>query len=223
MLKIHTFETFDLERIDSDIGRRYRLPNGNLYESVTEAISKYDVEGQRSIAEWKNRVGEKKANDISRIAATRGTRAHGLMEQYLNSFVHRQSLNSVFEKQMPDTIDLFHQWKKYIDYGLTEIYTVEQSLYSDTYRLAGTPDCVGVFLGRPSIIDFKNSGKEKKREWIKNYFLQATAYATMFEERYGQSIESIVILVAIPFSNNGQLFLDTPSNFINDDFFRSRI
>ena len=71
----------------------------------------------------------------------------------------------------------------------------EGSLYSDEYKVAGQVDCIADYDGKPCVIDFKTSTKEKKEEWIENYFIQGAAYAEMYKERYGTDIEDIVILI----------------------------
>jgi genome maintenance exonuclease 1 len=71
----------------------------------------------------------------------------------------------------------------------------EGSMYSDKYKVAGQVDCIAEYDGKPCVIDFKTSTREKKEEWVENYFIQGTAYAEMYEERYGVAIEDILILV----------------------------
>jgi hypothetical protein len=61
---------------------------------------------------------------------------------------------------------------------------------------AGTTDLVGVFRGSPSIVDFKQTNKMKKREWIDDYFIQLTAYAAAHNEMYGTDIRQGVVLMA---------------------------
>ena len=78
---------------------------------------------------------------------------------------------------------------------IDNIHAQEIALYSDHLRLAGRVDCIGEFDGKLSVIDFKTSTKEKKEEWVENYFIQTSAYCEMFEERYGKSIDQIVILI----------------------------
>ena len=90
--------------------------------------------------------------------------------------------------------------KNIIDAGLfrplQEVYGVEVPLYSPGLY-AGTTDVVGVYEGRESIIDFKQSNKYKKREWIDDYFVQCAAYATAHNYVYGTQIQSGVILISV--------------------------
>ena len=71
----------------------------------------------------------------------------------------------------------------------------EENLCSHKWGVAGRVDCIAEFKGKLSVIDFKTSTKEKKEEWVENYFIQTSAYCEMYEEQYGQSIEQIVILI----------------------------
>ena len=79
--------------------------------------------------------------------------------------------------------------------NVDNIHAQECGLYSDKYKVAGRVDCIAEYNGKLSIIDFKTSTKERNDEWNENYYIQASAYAEMFEERTGKSIDQIVILV----------------------------
>ena len=90
---------------------------------------------------------------------------------------------------------LFGQLRPYLDRSVNNILAQECGLYSDKYRVAGRVDCIAKYNGVKSIIDFKTSTKERNDEWNESYYIQASAYAEMFEERTGIKINQIVILV----------------------------
>ena len=90
---------------------------------------------------------------------------------------------------------LFGQIRSHLDEKVNNILSQECGLYSDKYRVAGRVDCIAEYNGTPSIIDFKTSTKERNDEWNESYYIQASAYAEMFEERTGKPIEQVVILV----------------------------
>ena len=90
----------------------------------------------------------------------------------------------------------FRDIKPIIDQKLTKVYATEKRMYSKHLGVAGTVDCVGIWDGKISIIDWKTSAKFKKKEWISNYFMQAAAYAIMWEERTGQPITQLVVAIA---------------------------
>ena len=71
------------------------------------------------------------------------------------------------------------------------------TLYSDKLGVAGRVDCIVEYKNHVeiSVIDFKTSTKEKKEEWVENYFIQGSAYCEMYEERFLQPIEQVVILI----------------------------
>ena len=110
-------------------------------------------------------------------------------------------------------IDLFNMLKPVLDENIDNIVAQEVSLFSKALRLAGRVDCVADYNGVRSIIDFKGSTREKREEDIENYFLQATAYAIMWQELTGQSIKQIVILIA---SETGiaQVFTKNPLDYV---------
>ena len=90
---------------------------------------------------------------------------------------------------------LFSQIEKVIKDKVDNVYAQECGLYSDRYMVAGRVDCIAEYDGVLSIIDFKTSRSERNDDWNESYYIQASAYAEMFEERTGIPIQQIVILV----------------------------
>jgi genome maintenance exonuclease 1 len=90
---------------------------------------------------------------------------------------------------------LFQQLKPVIEKNIDNIFAQECGLWSDKYQVAGRVDCIAEYNGKPSIIDFKTSRSERNDEYNESYYIQAAAYAEMFEERTGIEINQIVILV----------------------------
>jgi ATP-dependent exoDNAse (exonuclease V) beta subunit len=186
----HEFYTpFRLERVVIDGKRHYVTPEGGKYKSVTTILDeKLD---KTALFEWRKRVGEAEAIKISTQAANRGTAIHNIAEQYL---LNKESYPP---GSMPANIDTFRKLRPIIDKHIGKIYGLEYYLYSDKLKTAGATDCIAEFDGVNSIIDFKTSKKPKKEEWIQSYFLQATAYALMAEERLPLVIPQIAIMIAV--------------------------
>ena len=90
---------------------------------------------------------------------------------------------------------LFNQLRESVLLKVNNVHAQEAGLYSDKYKVAGRVDCIAEYDGKLSIIDFKTSSKERSDEWNESYYIQASAYAEMFEERTGIKINQIVILV----------------------------
>jgi len=163
--------------------RFYVTPDGNKYPSITTVLSGRAKEG---IMAWRKRVGEDVANNIMRTAAKRGTAVHELCEDYLN--------NNELSNQEVLPLAMFTLLKPKLD-NINNIVMQEGGLYSDKWGIAGRVDCIADYDGKLTVIDFKTSTKEKKEEWIENYFIQCTAYCEMFEERYGRAIDQIAVLI----------------------------
>ena len=180
---------FDLSAETTDSGRVYTTPEGNKYKSITTVLSHY---GKQAIYEWRQSVGEERANEISRKAANRGTKVHKICEDYLNNEISELKM----QVMMPDLKELFFKIRPMIDENVGKIYSQEQALYSDEYRIAGRVDLIAEWNGKLAVIDFKTSTKQKEEENIQNYFMQCTAYALMFAERTGMWIDDIVVLIA---------------------------
>ena len=180
---------FDLNAVTTDSGRLYTTPEGNQYKSITTVLSHY---GKKAIYEWRQAVGEERANEISRKASNRGTKVHKICEDYLNNEI----TDFKMQLMMPDLKELFFKIKPIIDENVGKVYSQEQALYSDNLRVAGRVDLIAEWNGKLSVIDFKTSTKQKSEDYIQNYFMQCTAYALMFAERTGIWIDDIVVLIA---------------------------
>ena len=120
-------------------------------------------------------------------AARRGKATHTLVEQYIKN--ETPSIRDVLP------LGLFRLLKPYVD-QVDNIHCLETIMYSKKLTIAGQVDCIAEYNGKLSVIDFKTANKERKEDWIENYFLQTTAYAIMYEELFGKPIEQIVILLA---------------------------
>jgi len=182
----HTPSTKTLPEIHTETinGKRfYVTPEGKKYPSITTVLSGRSKEG---INKWRKSVGDDVANQIMRTAAKRGTAVHQLVEDYLN--------NTELSNQDVLPLALFSILKPELD-DINNIALQEGGLYSDKWGIAGRVDCIAEYKGKLSVIDFKTSTKEKKEEWVENYFIQGSAYCEMYEERYGTSINQVVILI----------------------------
>ena len=183
---IHTPSTKLLPEIHTETikGKRfYVTPEGKKYPSITTVLSGRSKEG---INRWRESVGNDVANNIMRSAAKRGTAVHQLVEDYLN--------NKELSKQDVLPLALFTILKPELD-DINNIVIQEGGLYSDKWGIAGRVDCIAEYQGKLSVIDFKTSTKEKKEEWVENYFIQGSAYCEMYEERFNQEINQVVILI----------------------------
>lgn len=185
-------------------GRTYTAPDGSTYPSITTVLS---ILSRDSIQAWRARVGEEEANKVSRVAAGRGTAVHDLLEKYVNN-------DPDFDKGvMPHILQSFHDVKEQLDTRLSKVYAQEAPLYSNHLGVAGRVDCVGVWDGKNSIVDYKTSRRLKKKEWVKGYFMQCCAYAIMWEERTGQPITQLVVLIAVD-NEEPQVFIEHRDNWV---------
>ena len=167
--------------------RFYDTPTG-FYPSITTVLGvrKEKKEGLRL---WRERVGNDVANHIMRTAAGRGTAVHHMCEDFLNN----KEVIKEDQKFLPWC--LFSQLKPTLTKSINNIFAQECGLWSEKYRVAGRVDVIAEWNGVPSIIDFKTSRSERKDDYNFEYYMQASAYAEMFEERTGIEINQIVILV----------------------------
>ena len=193
-----------LESVDTPSGRFYTTPLGNTVPSVTTVLgySKRDV-----IQKWRNNVGHEEANKISAKASSRGTKLHSLCENYLGN------KKILFENVMPDVHQAFIDIRPELD-KIDNIHYLETPLYSESLGIAGRTDIIGEYNNILSVIDIKNSLKEKKEEWITNYFEQETAYSIMYEELIGTPIQQIVTIIAVEGRSEPQVFIKNRDDYI---------
>jgi len=199
---------FDLKSVTADGSRKYTTPEGKVYPSVTTILS--HSTDKSFLFEWRKRVGEEEANKIVKKSSGRGTKLHSICEKYLLNELNDMKIRMM----MPDIKDFFLQLRPHIDKNVGNVYGLEQALYSDRLRMAGRTDCIAEWDGKLSIVDYKNSIKEKKEDWIQNYFIQCTAYAEMFEERTGLPIEQIVVAIANE-EGTPQIFIREKCNYVS--------
>lgn len=173
-----------LERSTVDGVRYYDTPDSKLV-SITSVISFYNRE---KFSKWRKKVGEEKANNITRKATSRGTDMHSLVENYLYNIPE-------LPKVQPLSEFLFKIAKPDLN-KIDNIHALEGSLYSKELGVAGTVDCIGEYEGELAIIDFKTSAKPKPREWIDGYFVQCAAYACMYYELTGTPVKKFVIIMS---------------------------
>ena len=194
-MKHYTHKPVEIQKLTTqtiNFKRFYQAPNGILYPSITTVLSTRKKEG---LFEWRKRVGDDVANYVARTSAARGTAVHHMCEDYLNNFpVDWPDKWKEHEKKFLPFC-LFKQLENKVLQKIDNIRSQECALFSNKYRVAGRVDCIAEYDGKLSIIDFKTSTKERNDEWNENYYIQASAYAEMFEEQTGTPIEQIVILV----------------------------
>jgi genome maintenance exonuclease 1 len=176
----YTYEK--LKRVEVDGKRRYAAPGGPPVASVTTILS--GTKDMTHLHEWRRRVGHAKAQEIVTEAAGVGTRMHHYLETYVETGEWPTPGSNPYAQQahMMATV-IKEQAMVHVD----EIWGSEVPLYVPGIY-AGTTDIVGQYKGQPSILDFKQTNKPKKLEWVEDYFLQLTAYALAHNEVHGTNI-----------------------------------
>ena len=198
--KLNLIETdTSIRSLEENNIRLYSTPGG-IFPSVTTVVG---WDKRLFFESW--RIKNKQESER---VCTRGTNLHSLVENYIMG--KEVNLNNLDYK----TQDLFHLIKPKVD-ELDEIYALETPLWSTKLGLAGRVDCIGIYEGKIQVIDFKGSTRPKDIRDIQNYFLQATAYCLMWQERTGEKIKDFSIFLA---SEEGimQVFTEKTVNFVSD-------
>lgn len=162
--------------------RVYLTPDGESLPSVTTILSA--TKDMTALNEWKKRVGEEKARQITTEAAGVGTAMHANLERFIAG-IQRQPGNNPVHVQANAMADII------ITNGLAhvnEVWAMEQSLYFPGLY-SGTTDLVGVYKDKPSVMDYKQTNKPKKEEWVEDYKIQLIAYILAHNEVYGTDIK----------------------------------
>ena len=179
------FQYQPLKRVESNGSRLYETPAGKV-ASVTTILD--GTKDKTHLMEWRKRVGDAEANRISKEAAGLGTLMHTHLENYVIGKPRPTGNNTVqvMATAMADTMirEAF--------VNVDEVWGIEAALYYPGLY-AGTSDMIGVWQGKPAIIDHKTTNKPKKKEWIEDYFLQCCAYALAHNEVHGTDIRTCAI------------------------------
>jgi len=182
----------NLQKTNDSGSRRYATPDGEKLPSVTTILdATKSEESKKALNEWRNRIGHAKAQMITTEASGRGTRMHKWLENYIKDDVIGDPGSNPYSKQshlMAQSI---------IKKGLSkcsEFWGTEVNLYYPKVY-AGTTDLIGIHETQPAILDFKQTNKLKKREWIEDYFLQLAAYANAHNEVYNTKIRKGVVMM----------------------------
>lgn len=204
------FTYVELSRQTVDGSRRYTTPDGSKLPSVTTILdATKPEEKKKALNEWRNKVGHERAQQITTEAASRGTRMHTYLEGYVKDGTLKERGSNPFSWASHAMAEVV------IREGLSkvnEFWGIEVPLYfPDIY--AGTTDCVGVHQGVESILDFKQTNKPKRKEWIEDYFLQLAAYAEAHNELHGTKINRGVVLMCVKPDLDQQNYIVRPPEY----------
>lgn len=189
---VKKYEYIKLERKDTENGRLYVAPDNTELSSVTTILDKTkSEETKKALASWRKSIGEKRATEIVEEAAFRGTLMHGYLERYLLGENPKAGTN-VYHKQSHKMAGIILE--NYLQPYLDETWGTECTLYFPELY-AGTCDLIGVYKGKPSILDFKQSNKLKDDKKVEDYFVQLSAYILAQDILHGTNIEQGVILM----------------------------
>jgi hypothetical protein len=181
---VERFQYKNCQQINDPVTRKrvYLTPDGESLPSVTTILSA--TKDMTHLNEWKKRIGEEKAKQITTEAAGVGTAMHSNLERFIAGLQRQPGNNPVHiqANKMADEI---------IKNGLAdvnEVWAMEQSLYFPGLY-SGTTDLVAVYKGNPSVCDYKQTNKPKKEEWVEDYKMQLVAYILAHNEVYGTDIK----------------------------------
>jgi genome maintenance exonuclease 1 len=195
MYNPNKFKYEAIKRIDTPEGRRYATPDGEKLPSVTTILdATKSEESKQALQNWRKRVGAQRATEITTEAAGRGTRMHKWLENYVKTGETGEPGSNPYSIQ---SHAMAHSIIKQGLINCSEYWGTEVPVYYPKVY-AGTTDLCGVHNGSEAIIDFKQTNRPKKREWIEDYFVQLCAYATAHNELHGTSIRKGVILMCDP-------------------------
>tara|TARA_R110002074_G_scaffold224488_1_gene395760 strand:- start:2 stop:676 length:675 start_codon:yes stop_codon:yes gene_type:complete len=185
---VQKYNYADLKKQDGAT-RLYLTPDGESLPSVTSILGK--TKDKSFLKQWRARVGEKNAEKIIADSAQIGTALHLYIEHYVNEHAYKDLTDIGIQAGKMAQVIIDH------DQGLkkvSEIWGSEVHLYYPG-KYAGTTDMIGVYDGRPTIIDFKQTNRPKKREWVQDYLMQLAAYAMAHNKLFDTEIDQGVVLM----------------------------
>ena len=185
---VQKYNYADLKKQDGAT-RLYLTPDGESLPSVTSILGK--TKDKSFLKQWRARVGEKNAEKIIADSAKIGTALHLYIEHYVNEHAYKDLTDIGIQAGKMAQVIIDH------DQGLkkvSEVWGSEVHLYYPG-KYAGTTDMIGVYDGRPTIIDFKQTNRPKKREWVQDYLMQLAAYAMAHNKLFDTEIDQGVVLM----------------------------
>ena len=196
--------------------RHYALEGSSLPSVTTILKATQSEEDKASLAAWKERIGEAEAERIKKEASNRGSSMHSFLERFLLGKFNLDLLeeNNKSKKMATEIIDNGLKNK------LSEIWGAEATVYYPG-KYAGTADCIGIYEEKETILDFKQSNKPKKEEYIEDYFLQIGAYSLAHNTVYNSKITQGAILLCTvdglfqDFKIEGNELIDFQNKFLD--------
>jgi len=211
--------TIDGKRHYDIDGGKYKLPSVTTILSATQSAEK-----REKLEQWRQREGAENAARIVEQSGARGTAMHKILEKYI---LEQGYLDLTNVGKQAHNMAL-----QVIQKGLcnvSEYYGTECTLYYPGLY-AGQTDLVGVHKGQDAIMDFKQTNKPKKREWIEDYCLQLAAYAMAHNFIYKTSISKGIVMMCSKdnfyqeFVIEGLEFQKYKHNFLRrvDEYYKTR-
>jgi len=192
-----TRSEFEGKRLYEVVG--HRLPSVTTILSTTKPKA-----AEESIQRWRDRVGHQRSKEIFETSAARGTALHKYLEMHVLGEGYRDMTNVGQQAEQMANIVI----KKGLS-NVSEYYGIEATLYYPGLY-AGTTDFICVHNGSDTVVDFKQTNKPKRREWIDDYFMQLGAYGMAHDHVYGTKINKGVIMMINPDGYYQEFIIEGP-------------
>ena len=190
--------------LDREDGHWYQTKFDKIYPSISTILSATSSEEKKNgLESWKE--NEPAHEYITAQSQDIGTQSHKIIENYLSNNLSLEEFDLL-------PIAHFNNLKPYLE-NISDVTCIEQRMYSDKLRVAGTSDLIAQYNGELSIIDYKTKRKPQRDEYMYEYYLQTTCYAQMFQEVTGKKINQVVILVSSE-KNTRQEFIKTCDDYV---------
>jgi|TARA_Y100000004_G_scaffold76026_1_gene85509 genome maintenance exonuclease 1 len=174
---------------DDDHGPRTYQVGEKKVPSVTTILSATQSEEKKAgLDRWRARVGYDEAARITKQSSLRGTEMHYVLENYINGVGYFN-----LSKEGAQARLMAH---RVIEDGLGPLKTIYGSEVNLAYedKWAGSTDLVGLYENKPTIIDFKQSNKPKREEWIEDYYYQIAAYSLAHKKQHGEIVQGFIAI-----------------------------
>ena len=183
---------YEMARTMIDGERAYATPDGPMWSVTTILSGSGDT---RAIKEWREGVGEKRANEITEAACWRGNKQHLNIENWMKTG-QEPELNLI-TKPYWDSV------RPFLD-CITKPLLIEGAVWHPD-KYAGTLDCMALtteFGNSPVLCDWKTADAPRNKQKIYNYSLQLAAYREAANHVYGHMgfrCDYAQLVIAIPF------------------------
>lgn len=197
---------FDNNEIGKTIfeSNMFELEN-KKYPGVTKVLSA--TKDMSGLLAWRERVGDEEADRIVNESTMIGRSLDSILYEHFKGTDCTQFKNDPGYR-------LYLQLKN----SLRKIdpIALQLKVWSDKLQVMGYIDCLCMYDGKLTLLDFKNSRTPKSEQFLEDYYLQCTLYCMMLKDMFDINVKQIVLLIAVRSENFPQIKREVTGKYVKE-------